>query len=1498
MQNPSDEELRGFLFKKGARFRGWKKRYFVAHAGVISYFKSEETKVATGSFPVTDAIVCHFKTSDTDGINGHRFGITPAGSDRCYTLQHKELEVRDMWTAYVLQHGGKWASDDNVHRGYLYKKGNVNTQWKRRYFVVEKGELRWFEDAREKKKQGSLDVSDALVCVFDPAYDQELYEKEDRPGFLFSIKPKKSERTFLLECDSKQDLEQWLRVLPPQLESKVEKQICTAILCITNRIGRDLLLQFAKERACDENVAFWLEAEAYRNLPRNPECLVPAAEKIVGTFIRPGAEMEIGFLSSGVRNKLLQDVKAGECQEDIFLPSQKILFQHLDQALFPMFRASPYYQQAIKKLGEEETSVMNTRSRVVYEGALEFRQELKVWKIQYLVATVSELSFFTDSSKTVMVASFALKGTKAVFLGEEIYREEGKTIPAGFPFGIAFSGENKPRVYHVNQEKQRVAWLSAFKEIGLEMIDTKNLKRDTTMGGDSPEMGFRTSATTSISSQSFLELRPQTTIANQASNLHDLFEKMTVAYSNSLTKELLAFSTFLRNPQKDDEPCPICNAQHKDTVCPNSPPEELLDLNRIRKLCDALYQPDSAIIGPTRIRKCQCGASAGAVCLPMVVKSLVQCGGDHILQQLWRTAFNGTQTDLSANLQRWTMRLLWLLADYTPSVAKCWGGKKVSARVPRVEMVRSQNAKTSALYFIWRDDGLESKFIPKKLSEIRQFYDSLSDMMKSTLELPTITKAKKQLLHETAIMVRGNLDTVFEDLTNGKVYPLILCQEKTRELFYNFLQVDSGTSRCTPEFFAMNVTGTCLTFRKEKSLPVLVLDVLKQILCSIALPKTVSVYWHAHEWVAEEKKELEWSEDQKFTVIKEPFVVPLLFAATATVNSNKAVSFLYDFNHLLIAHPANSRHLFGHIGFASWFMPLLFYGSTAEEERERERQAGATSMALSPLSMFDEDEDIVEKNQVQDLVLNPIALTINILVLGIQYYIVNHSRAEVKGKNNPLEPCSMSSVLASIIARIGAYKMPNVTSLPMDTKPWSPIHVKLIQKLVGGIVGKLPATLNAFKFQEEHPGWINMFEVMTILRNMTRIPVGSSPEIFRDNIDEDTVLRCPVVAHLKGQKPPHLDYQEARVLLTESSLRGILVALKGLKLFDIDLAIPGEKSSDAIKALKGEGLANIAYFADCLQAFKTVATLVETKGNVILAPPAVAFSGEPIEFAPHGESILDRVVAQFYCSYHFDRSYSKEVEERLQAFDNYRAWSRGMGRSPGFNASPTGPITEDMKLMYMMALGIPVYTLSPKKVKQCLMFLKEKEVGTLKPLKKEEGEPARASKYNIVLEYRRKKTVFPLAEGNSICQVQPGVKMEERLVECGLEYASGMAFSISQPKRKWSLDCICLSYDTYNAWMRGLIRLLTPEEQTSPSSPAQQPRRGSVSHSPSTETVCECGGLFDNDMCRSCGQSKDSSSHSVSSVSEVSATMKAPPPKPPRKSAVSVVSESSAVHVD
>jgi len=1500
MQNPSDEELRGFLFKKGARFRGWKKRFFVAHAGVISYFKNEETKVATGSFPVTDATVCHFKTSETDGINGHRFGITPSGSDRCYTLQHKELEVRDMWTAYVLQHGGKWASDENVHRGYLHKKGNVNTQWKRRYFVVEKGELRWFEDAREKKKQGSIDVSDALVCVFDPAYDQELYEKEDRPGFLFSIKPKKSERTFLLECDSKQDLEQWLRVLPPQLESKVEKQICTAILCITNRIGTDSLLQFARERACDENVLFWLEAEAYRNLPRNPECLVPAAEKIVETFIRPGAEMEIGFLSSMVRNKLLQDVKAGECQETTFLPSQKILFQHLDQALFPMFRASPYFQQAIKKLGEEETSAMvNTRARVVYEGSLEFRQELKVWKIQYLVATVSDLSFFTDSSKTNMVVSFTLKGSKAVFLGEEIYREEGKTIPAGFPFGIAFPGENKPRIYHVNQEKQRVAWLAAFKEIGLEMIDTKNLqKRDTARESDfSPDHSLRSISTVStISFQPFLDTKPHS-IAIQASNLHDLFEKMTVAYSNSLTRELLAFSNSLRNPQKDDEPCPICQtANHKNDPCPRNPPEELLDLNRIRKLCDVLYQPDSAISGPTRIRKCQCGASAGAaVCLPMMVKSLVQCGGDQILQHLWRSAFNGTQTDLSASLQRWTMRLLWLLADYTPSVTKCWGGKKVSARVPRIEIIRNQNGKTSALYYIWRDDGLESKFLPKKLSEIRQFYDSLSDMMKSTLELPTITKAKKQLLHETAIMVRGNLDTVFEDLTNSKIYPLILCQEKTRELFYNFLQVDSGTSRCTPDFFAMNVTGTCLMHRKEKTLPTLVLDVLKQILCCIALPKTISVYWHIQDWVTEEKKEFEWSEDQKFTVIKEPFVVPLLFAAAATVGTNKAVSFLYDFNHLLIAHPANSKHMIN-LGFASWFMPLLFYGATAEEERERERerQSGFTPLSISPLSMLDDDEDGSEKNQAQDLALNPIALTINILVLALQYYIINYSRA--KGKVTPLEPCGMASVFSSIVARIGAYKMPNLGASPLDAKPWSPTHVRLIQKLVGGLVGKLPHTLNAFRFQDDHPGWINILEVMTVLRNMTRIPVGSSPEIFRENIDEDTVLRCPVVAHLKGLRPPHMDYQEARVLLTESSLRGILIALKSLKLFDMDMTMPGEKSSDAVKAMKGEGLANIAYFADCLQAFKTAAILVESKVN--LTPPAMSFSGEPLEFAPQGESMLDRVVAQFYCSYHFDRSYSKEVEDRLQAFDNYRAWSRGMGRSPGFGVNPAGPVTEDMKLMYMMALGIPVYTLSPKKVKHCLMFLKEREPSTLKPLKKEEGEPHRAYKYNIVLEHRRKKTVFPLAESNSICQVQPGVKMEDRLVECGLEYASGMAFSIVQPKKKWSLDCICLSYDTYNAWMRGLLHLLKePQEQQvlTPSSPTPQ-HRNSISHSPpasalttTTESFCECGALMEGETCRACGQPKEPISPSSDSLSSATPViLKSPPPKPPRKAALSV----------
>lgn len=1536
MQNPTDEDLRGYLYKKGARFRGWKKRYFVANNGVISYYKNDEVKTCAGSFPVTDATICLLKANEKDGINGHRFGITPSGSDRCYTLQHKELEVRDMWTAYVLQHGGKWAAEDTIYRGYLWKKGNVNTQWKRRYFVVEKGELRWFEDAREKKKQGSIDVSDALVCVFDPAYDQELYEREDRPGFLFSIKPKKLERTFLLESDSKHDLEQWLRLLPPQLESMVEKQICTLVLCVSNRIGRELLIQFAQERACDENVLFWLDAEAYRNLPRNPECLVPAAEKICERFIRPGAEQEIGFLSSTVRTKILADVKSGDCQEDMFLSCQKLLFHNLDQSLFPDFRASPLYQQALKKLGEEEMSVINTRSRVVYEGAVEYRQELKLWRMLYLVATVCDLSFFTDSSKSVMVSSFSLKGAKAIFLGEDIYLEEGKTIPTGFPFGISFFGENKTRVYQVNRERMRVAWLSAFKEIGLEMIDSKNMKKEIVFPS-SPTSAPREikeevdlllksnmfSPNSPTTTQSFLALIPPNetskmppSIASiQASNLHDLFEKMTVVYSSSLTKELLAFSSFLRNthqmPTQDsqtdvEEPCLICKeSTHKTHMCFSVPSDELLDLNRIRKMCEVLDQPTS-VVANVRAWKCMCGLPAGTVCLPMVVKSLVQCGGDLVLQHLWRQAFNGPQNELTASLQRWTMRLLWLLADFTASLSKCWGGKKVSIRVPQVEMTRLSNAKISALYYIWRDDGLESKFLPKKLTEIRQFYDSLCELMKSTIELPILTKAKKQLAHETAVMVRLNVDTLFEALTNPKTYPLILCQEKARELLYGFLQVDVGNSRCTPDFFAMNVTGTCLTYRKEKALPTLVLDVLKQILCGIALPKQLPVFWQIKDWVEEEKKEVATSENQKVTLIKEPFVVPLLFAAAAAVNTTKAVSFLYDLNHLLIVNPINSKHVV-RPGFASWFIQLLFYGATPEEERERERATGTVMTTLSPLSMLDDnqtDEDGVEKNQAQDLALNPIALTINILVLAVQYHLVNYSR-EPKAKPNPLEPASMASILTSIVVRIGSYKMPSLGLMPTEYKPWSMIHVKLIQKLVGGIVGKLPASFNQFKFQDDHPGWTNLFEALNVFRNLTWIPIGASPENFRDNIDEETVLRSPIAAHLKSSRPPLCDYQEARILLTESSVRGILIALKTLKLFDIDLTrtpVPGEKASDLniLKNTKGEGLANIAYFADCLQIFKTASVMSETKMS--LSQPIVAFSGESVEVTSSNQSIVDRIIAQFFCSYYFDRSYSKEMEERLQAFENYRAWSRGLGRSPGFNANPgNGPITEDMKLMYMMALGIPVYTLSPKKVKQCLLFLKEKEPSVLTKQKKEE-EQARVYRYNIVLEHRRKKTIFPLAEGSSVCQVQAGVKMEERLVECGLEYASGIAFSISQPKKKFSLDCICLSWDTYNAWMRGLIRLLKeepkPDDSITMSPMPKELTRSSVSHTP--DIFCDCTSTSEIDPCKVCGRQKESSMSSslpdltstLGSVSPLANSLSSPkaiPPKPPRK----VASENS-----
>jgi hypothetical protein len=87
--------------------------------------------------------------------------------------------------------------------GFLTKRGGRIKNWKRRFFILENGKMKYYANEGDKKEKGTIIVAN---CECGP-----LLRSIDDKKNLFQIVNKN--RTYYMSCDSSENLEKWKRYL-------------------------------------------------------------------------------------------------------------------------------------------------------------------------------------------------------------------------------------------------------------------------------------------------------------------------------------------------------------------------------------------------------------------------------------------------------------------------------------------------------------------------------------------------------------------------------------------------------------------------------------------------------------------------------------------------------------------------------------------------------------------------------------------------------------------------------------------------------------------------------------------------------------------------------------------------------------------------------------------------------------------------------------------------------------------------------------------------------------------------------------------------------------------------------------------------------------------------------------------------------------------------------------------------------------------------------------
>ena len=94
--------------------------------------------------------------------------------------------------------------------GWLYKRGNLNSSWKKRWFVLRYQTLKYYKKSGDSKPKGFIPLSAAILT---PGSSEKM-----RRLFGWEISSMKYSRVFVIHADSEKEMKEWMSCLQTNIE--------------------------------------------------------------------------------------------------------------------------------------------------------------------------------------------------------------------------------------------------------------------------------------------------------------------------------------------------------------------------------------------------------------------------------------------------------------------------------------------------------------------------------------------------------------------------------------------------------------------------------------------------------------------------------------------------------------------------------------------------------------------------------------------------------------------------------------------------------------------------------------------------------------------------------------------------------------------------------------------------------------------------------------------------------------------------------------------------------------------------------------------------------------------------------------------------------------------------------------------------------------------------------------------------------------------------------
>lgn len=216
----STSVIEGYLWKCSSNMQNWAYRYFVVldenPTAKCLYFKKKKDKEPAGTISLPGGFEVEF-AEDPKNEREWLFFIAENWDDssRKYYVMASSSEERNTWVKSLRQlraekrnrgfpENGERAAD-SLHEGYLLKQGGkVSSKWQKRYCVLTKGQLTYYETKNAKNSKGSIAVGPSAGTILQETGGADAFSLQTSTG---------KSKTYQFKCRSRQDKSVWAAFL-------------------------------------------------------------------------------------------------------------------------------------------------------------------------------------------------------------------------------------------------------------------------------------------------------------------------------------------------------------------------------------------------------------------------------------------------------------------------------------------------------------------------------------------------------------------------------------------------------------------------------------------------------------------------------------------------------------------------------------------------------------------------------------------------------------------------------------------------------------------------------------------------------------------------------------------------------------------------------------------------------------------------------------------------------------------------------------------------------------------------------------------------------------------------------------------------------------------------------------------------------------------------------------------------------------------------------------